>query len=347
MSSTGNRELSEIKLPKNIKQIGDVDSDKKIYIEDYAYTYINSVAHQKPDENQAGILLGENTRNKNENCVFIKGVIKARFTGEIHFNDEIWAGIYQDIDQFFPELHIVGWFAAMPEVTNEQIKQLAKIHKNNFLSGTKALCLVDNKERSMSFFLYEKDRLKKQNGYVCFYERNYEMQEYMLETGDRKSIENPRDNDVVKSIRAIIQEKENMKYKRKGNFTSYFFSIIVMAAIVVIGVNLIQNYEKMKKLDNSLSTIVQQVSNMNDKGTESVMSDGIVPVDVVYETKSNTSETITPTASIASGNTNQSETAKLTNSTNQSETSKKTESVKPTENTKPENTVKNNDETKQ
>ncbi len=347
MSNAGNRELSEIKLPKNIKQIGDVDSDKKIYIEDYAYTYINSVAHQKPDKNQAGILLGENMRNKSESCIFIKGVIKARFTGEIHFNDEIWAGIYQDIDQFFPGLHIVGWFAAMPEVTNEQIKQLTKIHKNNFLSGTKTLCLVDNKERSMNFFLYEKDRLKKQSGYVCFYERNYEMQEYMLETGERKSIENPKDNDVVKSIRAIIQEKENMRYKRKGNFTSYFFGIIVMASIVVIGFNLVQNYERMEKLDNSLSTIVQQVSNLNNKGTQSVMSDGIVPVDVVYETKSNTSEKTTPTASIAPSSANQSETAKLTDSTNQSETSQKTETTKPTQNTKPTEPTKNNDETKQ
>ena len=31
-----------IRRPKNIKQIGDVSSDKKIYIEDYAFTYINS-----------------------------------------------------------------------------------------------------------------------------------------------------------------------------------------------------------------------------------------------------------------------------------------------------------------
>ncbi len=75
----------------------------------------------------------------------------------------------------------------------------------------------------MNFFLYEKDRLKKQSGYVCFYERNYEMQEYMLETGDRKSIENPKDNDVVKSIRAIIQEKENMRYKKKREFYIIFF----------------------------------------------------------------------------------------------------------------------------
>ena len=29
-----------IRRPKNIKQIGEVSSDKKIYIEDYAFTYI-------------------------------------------------------------------------------------------------------------------------------------------------------------------------------------------------------------------------------------------------------------------------------------------------------------------
>ena len=34
-----------IRKPKNIKQIGDVSSGKQIYIEDYAFTYINSIAY--------------------------------------------------------------------------------------------------------------------------------------------------------------------------------------------------------------------------------------------------------------------------------------------------------------
>ena len=55
-----------IRRPKNIKQIGDIDSDKKIYIEDYAFTYINSIAYNKPDEEQSGVLLGEFQKNNNE-----------------------------------------------------------------------------------------------------------------------------------------------------------------------------------------------------------------------------------------------------------------------------------------
>ena len=49
-----------IRRPKNIKQIGEVSSDKKIYIEDYAFTYINSIAYNNPSDSQAGVLLGEN-----------------------------------------------------------------------------------------------------------------------------------------------------------------------------------------------------------------------------------------------------------------------------------------------
>ena len=43
-----------IRRPKNIKQIGEVSSDKKIYIEDYAFTYINSIAYNNPSDSQAG-----------------------------------------------------------------------------------------------------------------------------------------------------------------------------------------------------------------------------------------------------------------------------------------------------
>ena len=42
-----------IRRPKNIKQIGEVSSDKKIYIEDYAFTYINSIAYNNPSDSQA------------------------------------------------------------------------------------------------------------------------------------------------------------------------------------------------------------------------------------------------------------------------------------------------------
>ena len=78
-SNKGNmRGNADIRRPKNIKQIGDVSSNRKIYIEDYAFTYINSVAYQTPEDEQAGVLLGEVQKSDEEKCLFIKGVIRAK-----------------------------------------------------------------------------------------------------------------------------------------------------------------------------------------------------------------------------------------------------------------------------
>lgn len=144
-----------IRRPKNIKQIGDVSSDKKIYIEDYAFTYINSIAYNSPQEEQAGVLLGELAKEGNERCVFVKGVIKAALgdtsdTG-IYFNENIWNKIYSDTEKYFPDLSVVGWFAVMPEVTDERMARLKKLHLDNFAGNMKTLYLVDTVEKKNIF----------------------------------------------------------------------------------------------------------------------------------------------------------------------------------------------------
>ena len=209
-----------IRRPKNIKQIGEVSSDKKIYIEDYAFTYINSIAYNNPSDSQAGVLLGENQTDGDEKCVFIKGIIKAKLGTEVeekgvYFNESVWNGIYSDVEKYFPDLAVVGWFAAIPEVTPERMMKLKKIHLDNFAGTMKKFYLIDTVEKEENFYLYENGELKKQKGYVCFYERNYEMQEYMLERRERKSSEDGPDK-VMKSIRNIIREKEELHEQKKN-----------------------------------------------------------------------------------------------------------------------------------
>ena len=182
-SNKGNmRGNADIRRPKNIKQIGDVSSNRKIYIEDYAFTYINSVAYQTPEDEQAGVLLGEVQKSDEEKCLFIKGVIRAKTPENetkqgIVFNEKIWEKIYAEIEKFFPDLEVVGWFAAMPGITQERFLYLKKLHMDNFSGGMKTMYLVNTCDKEENFYLYENGELKKQKGYVCFYERNYEMQE--------------------------------------------------------------------------------------------------------------------------------------------------------------------------
>lgn len=310
-----------IRRPKNIKQIGEVSSDKKIYIEDYAFTYINSIAYNNPSDSQAGVLLGENQTDGDEKCVFIKGIIKAKLGTEVeekgvYFNESVWNGIYSDVEKYFPDLAVVGWFAAIPEVTPERMMKLKKIHLDNFAGTMKTFYLIDTVEKEENFYLYENGELKKQKGYVCFYERNYEMQEYMLERRERKPIESPEKDKVMKSIRSIIQEKEEMRQRRKNSVFLYGISSFMAVVVLVIGINLLNSYEKMKKFDTSLSNIALEISNISEKEKSIQTSDNSVSVNKisgdVYPTEAETESTESRTTQ---SQTEQSQTEKQAEST--------------------------------
>ena len=294
-----------IRRPKNIKQIGDVSSDKKIYIEDYAFTYINSIAYNNPSDSQAGVLLGENQTDGDEKCVFIKGIIKAKLGTEVeekgvYFNESVWNGIYSDVEKYFPDLSVVGWFAAIPEVTPERMMKLKKIHLDNFAGTMKTFYLIDTVEKEENFYLYENGELKKQKGYVCFYERNYEMQEYMLERRERKSSEDGPDK-VMKSIRNIIREKEELHEQKKNARFMYGVSTFMVIVILVIGINLMNNYQKMKKFDKSISSLMVQMS-----GNDTATQEEVVPVNKleggVYPTEAETTSQTAVTSVVSTEN---------------------------------------------
>ena len=294
-----------IRRPKNIKQIGEVSSDKKIYIEDYAFTYINSIAYNNPSDSQAGVLLGENQTDGDEKCVFIKGIIKAKLGTEVeekgvYFNESVWNGIYTDVEKYFPDLAVVGWFAAIPEVTPERMMKLKKIHLDNFAGTMKTFYLIDTVEKEENFYLYENGELKKQKGYVCFYERNYEMQEYMLERRERKSSEDGPDK-VMKSIRNIIREKEELHEQKKNARFMYGVSTFMVIVILVIGINLMNNYQKMKKFDKSISSLMVQMS-----GNDTATQEEVVPVNKleggVYPTEAETTSQTAGTGAVSTEN---------------------------------------------
>lgn len=294
-----------IRRPKNIKQIGEVSSDKKIYIEDYAFTYINSIAYNNPSDSQAGVLLGENQTDGDEKCVFIKGIIKAKLGTEVeekgvYFNESVWNGIYSDVEKYFPDLSVVGWFAAIPEVTPERMMKLKKIHLDNFAGTMKTFYLIDTVEKEENFYLYENGELKKQKGYVCFYERNYEMQEYMLERRERKSSEDGPDK-VMKSIRNIIREKEELHEQKKNARFMYGVSTFMVIVILVIGINLMNNYQKMKKFYKSISSLMVQMS-----GNDTATQEEVVPVNKleggVYPTEAETTSQTAVTSVVSTEN---------------------------------------------
>ena len=178
---------------------------------------------------------------------------------------------------------------------------MKKIHLDNFSGKEKTMYLVDIEEKEESFYLYEGGGMKKQRGYVCFYERNYEMQEYMLDKNRNKFVEKPETEKVVSSMRAIMRETAEQKRQKRASLISYGACAFMASVVVITGVNLVKSYEKMKRIDNSINSIVKEVSNLSGKETETVAQDDVVPVNVVYETKAAGSATAESSTAAASG----------------------------------------------
>ena len=61
-------------LPKNIKQVGEIEGNKKIYIEDYVITYVDKLAEDNEDV-AAAVLVGDAERRAGEKYLFIRGAI--------------------------------------------------------------------------------------------------------------------------------------------------------------------------------------------------------------------------------------------------------------------------------
>ena len=180
-SGEEHEEQDEVRIPKNIHQIGNNSSNKKIYIEDYVMTYLKK-SPSGEDNVKYGVLLGDVKRAKGNVYIFVKGMVEVRdvIENSIIFNDDIWSGIYKDIKQFFEQLNIVGWYVSVPYRVTEDMNGIRKIHLDNFAGNDKVCFVKDRAENEEGFYSYEQSGLGKQQGYYIYYEKNEKMKKLKI-----------------------------------------------------------------------------------------------------------------------------------------------------------------------
>ncbi|MCC8106300.1 MAG: LysM peptidoglycan-binding domain-containing protein [Clostridiales bacterium] len=66
---------NDILLPKNIRQIGEIQGRRKIYLEDYVMTYIRKMEN-RGSEDFLGVLLGERKYMDDAEYVFVRGIME-------------------------------------------------------------------------------------------------------------------------------------------------------------------------------------------------------------------------------------------------------------------------------
>lgn len=260
-SSKESQEQENVIIPKNIRQMGENDSNQKIYIEDNVMTLLRKKT-QNPDDVKYGVLLGDIKRNKNNTYVFIKAMVEVRdiIENSLIFNDDIWSDIYKDIKRFFGRMDIVGWFVSVPYRVRDDLKGIRKLHMDNFAGNDKVCFLSDRTENEESFYMCRRGKLEKQKGYYIYYEKNEKMKKYMKSMNNEKKEEKQVENNKVeikekpanesKSFREILKEEgQTVKQGR----VAYGISGLLIVALLLSTVVMLNNYGELKNIKQTLA----------------------------------------------------------------------------------------------
>ena len=287
----------EAKLPRNIRQIGNPEKDFRIYMEDYVYTYLHPAQLYGCEIGvfpRMLILVGEIEHFSNRSCAFISGAVQVeneRFPEEVpELNDAVWRRVKKEMQQFFDKCQIVGWVLDIPGNALEITPEIEDMHRTNFLNNFQFFFLMDSKEREEAFYTWKEGRLTRKEGYFIYYEKNPQMQEYMISRRQEHFGEHPPiedvDDEAARTYRAMMMERKENSFKRHSRIFSYAISSLMVVALCSVTVLLIGYIRRMDHMEETLtvmsvameSTEQERVSQPGEVAVETISSN-IVPAE--------------------------------------------------------------------
>lgn len=228
---------SSIIMPDNIKPIGDLECDYAIYLEDYVYTYLYQYALVDLSTENSAVLLGQFYPESKE--AVIRGIIPVpmdKLSGEGEWIDEeVLKEVEKERAQYFKNQQIIGWMHMQPGYGTMLTMKELREHRRVFGENPSLFMLVDAVNKIETLYAYEDEELKEQTGYYMYYERNEEMQQYMLEHPFVKKEAKTIEDTVVNQFKEIGKLRKQQYLQRKNvNATVIAASIILIGLTAVI-----------------------------------------------------------------------------------------------------------------
>ena len=252
-------------FPRNFRQIGTPEGEKHIFIEDYVYTYLHP-AFLGMNERRVCILVGRTeTHGKNTN-IYVNGAFELpeiAYCGTAPvFQEKIRTEICTLIKRYFDGSTLLGWFYDEKGTAPCLTPELERIMKNFFGGKNRLLLLSDSLEKEETLYIYEDGAVHKKEGYYIYYERNQAMQEYMIvsrkDTPQEVKPEEVRD-EALKNYRELVLNRPKKNFQLPAFHSLVYGSgLLVVIAIIVVGISMFNNYEKMKKLETAVSVMEQK-----------------------------------------------------------------------------------------
>ena len=237
------------RIPNNIRQIGEVNETQKIYIEDYAYTYLCRISSGTSSKGKAAILLGQANWKDGISYLFVKSAV-------VLPDREIWNHVYEKNKEYFPDQEIVGWYLSIPGCSMELHEVICRTHLDHFGGNDKVLMVMEPLEKEEAFYRYEDGELSRQPGFYIYYEKNEPMQNFLVAQNDKAETKSEQVSDqAVKTFRKKVETKSEGKKQTKNTSVFRTASVCMMVAVLAVGVLYLNDYHKLKKTETVISKL--------------------------------------------------------------------------------------------
>lgn len=267
----------ERQIPKNVRQIGNVSDTPKIYVEDYVDTFFSQLCDKAGEMPVGAFLVGDIQSTEEEEYVYIYGAIQMhelRLSGREYVLDEdTWKHAYEDCKQYFEDGEMLGWFVAHAGVPLTAEENVVKLHKKSFPKKNTVFIRKDPGEKEEAYFVFKLDDLMEIGGHYTYYEKNPCMQNYMISTR-KKNGASPTEtveDQAAKDFRSIVRSREEQMLKQRSNRLMYALSTCLVLLVVIMGVATMNNFDKMKAVQNTLETLSGTVK--SDSGEQVKQTD--------------------------------------------------------------------------
>lgn len=250
------------RIPNNIRQIGEVSGTQKIYIEDYAYTYLCRIATENSHKGMAAILMGQSNWKDGNSYLFVKSAValEEMEVSEEHlaFTQEIWNHVYEKNKEYFPEQEVVGWFLSIPGCSMELHEVICQTHLNHFGGNGKILLVREPLEKEEAFYRYEDGKMSRQTGFYVYYEKNEPMRSFLISQNAKQEKKTEDvDDSAVHTFRKKVEMKSETEEKQKFPVFKTV-GVCAMAAALAVGVLYVNDYKKAKNNKMTVASVEEE-----------------------------------------------------------------------------------------
>lgn len=140
--------------------------------------------------------------------------------------------------------------------------QVRRLQKKEFARENRTLFLWDLSEKEEKIFLWQRSMLKEMSGYYVYFEKNPQMQNFMLDSTEPESIDGDYKDTVTVSMRHVIEEKE--EHKKNMQLLAYCGAVAAGIALLFGVHTMLDSTARIRKMEQTVDTLTEYVGKQQE-----------------------------------------------------------------------------------